>query len=86
MYNHQQILTRNDLDREKLPEELRRKLDCFDDAERMLKGDSESSTGKYVRMGVKLIDSMLSEELSNFVKLNSRFISLFQNRTDSLAV
>jgi hypothetical protein len=84
MYNHQRILTSNDLNREKLPEELRRKLDCFDDAQRML--SSESSTGKYIRMGVKLIDSMLCDELSNFVKLNIRFISLFQNRTESVAV
>lgn len=86
MYNHQLILTNNDLSREKLPEELRRKLEYFDESQKLLSDRTSQSTEKYIRMGVKLIDGILTDELSNFVKLNSRFISLFQNRTDSVAV
>lgn len=79
MYEIQGIINRYDINRKSLPEELRRKLDCFDDAVKQLPDAGNNMTQKFIKSGLGVMDFSLSRELINFIDMNRGLLYIFQN-------
>gem|GEM_PF-5405968 len=79
MYEIQAIISRYDINRNSLPEELRRKLECFDEAVKKLPNAEKIKNPKFIRSGLGVMDFSLSRELSNFIDMNRGFLYIFQN-------